>query len=82
MPKVYSPYKQYTGTHAFGVRFVDGVGETDDPRALDWFRRHGYRVEEKKAAAKSSGSSKRRSEAKGDAGDGGGAVPDQKQSDE
>ena len=26
--------------------FCGGVGETDDPYLLDWFRKHGYTVEE------------------------------------
>lgn len=39
--KVTTPVKGHTGTVA-GVTFVDGVGETDDPNALAYFRRHGY----------------------------------------
>jgi hypothetical protein len=45
MPKVFAPNKQYTGLSA-GVTFVNGVGETDIPHVLDWFREHGYIVEE------------------------------------
>lgn len=43
--KVYAPVKNVTGTWA-SVRFVNGVGETDDPGLLQWFREHGYKVEE------------------------------------
>lgn len=43
--KVYSPNKDYTGVSA-SVPFCSGVGETDDPYLLDWFRKHGYTVEE------------------------------------
>ena len=43
--KVYSPNKDYTGVSA-SVPFCGGVGETDDPYLLDWFRKHGYTVEE------------------------------------
>lgn len=42
--KVYAPNKQYTGTSA-SVPFCNGVGETDDPRLLHWFKSHGYEVE-------------------------------------
>lgn len=44
MAKIYAPNKEYTGISA-GVPFVTGVGETDDPRLLEWFRTHGYEVE-------------------------------------
>lgn len=53
MVKVHTPVKGFTGTSA-GVAFADGVGETDDPNALAYFKRHGYEVEDKKAAAKPS----------------------------
>lgn len=43
--KVYSPNKSYTGVTA-SVPFCGGVGETEDPYLLDWFREHGYAVEE------------------------------------
>ena len=45
VPKVYAPNMQYNGISA-GVQFVDGVGETADPRKLHWFRTHGYAVDE------------------------------------
>lgn len=45
MAKVYAPNKQYSGLSA-GVIFVNGVGETDKAHVLDWFREHGYQVEE------------------------------------
>lgn len=43
--KVYSPNKSYTGVTA-SVPFCGGVGETEDPYLLNWFREHGYAVEE------------------------------------
>ena len=43
--KVYSPNKDYAGVSA-SVPFCGGAGETDDPYLLDWFRKHGYTVEE------------------------------------
>lgn len=46
MSKVYTPVKNYNGISA-GISFRDGVGETDSPHLLDWFWKHGYRVEEK-----------------------------------
>ncbi|MGF7050410.1 alpha/beta superfamily hydrolase [Paenibacillus sp. DS2015] len=46
MPKVYAPNKQYIGLSA-GVSFVNGIGESDDPNVIEWFRDHGYEIEEK-----------------------------------
>lgn len=43
--KVHAPNKNYTGVSA-GVAFCNGVGETDVPHLLEWFRDHGYEVEE------------------------------------
>ena len=43
--KIYAPVKDACGTWA-SVRFVDGVGETDDPSLIEWFRRNGYELEE------------------------------------
>lgn len=53
MTKVAAPVKGFSGVVA-NVQFVDGVGETGDPTALAYFKRHGYTVEapEKKAPAK------------------------------
>lgn len=45
MAKVYAPNKQYTGLSA-GVHFVNGIGETDDPHLIEWFKDKGYTVEE------------------------------------
>lgn len=41
--KIYAPVKDFNGLRN-NVRFVNGVGETDDPQLLDWFRTHGYKV--------------------------------------
>lgn len=41
--KIYAPVKDANGVYA-SVRFVNGVGETDDPRLIEWFRSHGYEV--------------------------------------
>lgn len=43
--KIYSPNKDYTGISA-SVPFCGGVGETEDPHLIDWFKNHGYIVEE------------------------------------
>lgn len=43
--KIHAPVKDACGTWA-SVRFVDGVGETDDPSLIEWFRRNGYKLEE------------------------------------
>lgn len=45
--KICSPVKDYTGISA-SVSFCDGVGETDDPHLIEWFKDHGYEVEETK----------------------------------
>lgn len=42
--KVYSPNKSYIGVSA-GVAFANGVGETEDPRLIEWFKDRGYTVE-------------------------------------
>lgn len=45
MAKIYAPNKAYTGVSA-SVSFVGGIGESDNPALLEWFRDHGYTVEE------------------------------------
>ena len=45
--KIYTPVKNATGTWC-SVRFVNGVGETDNPHLIEWFKSHGYKVEETK----------------------------------
>lgn len=62
--KIYSPNKDYTGISA-SVPFCGGVGETDDPHLIDWFKNHGYTVEEPeepKASSKKGGSSNKAGE--------------------
>lgn len=41
--KIYAPVKTATGTYC-SVRFVDGVGETNDPHLINWFKEHGYKL--------------------------------------
>lgn len=43
--RVTTPVKDFTGT-VVGVQFTDGAGDTDNPTALSYFRRHGYTVGE------------------------------------
>ena len=45
--KIYAPVNDANGIYA-SVRFVNGVGETNNPALIEWFRKHGYRVEESK----------------------------------
>jgi hypothetical protein len=45
MAKINAPNKQYNGISA-SVVFTKGVGESDNPILLDWFKTHGYEVEE------------------------------------
>ena len=42
--KIYAPVKDANGVWA-SVRFINGVGETDDVRLIEWFKDHGYTVE-------------------------------------
>lgn len=41
--KIYAPVKDFNGLRN-NVRFVNGVGETSDPKIADWFKSHGYKV--------------------------------------
>ena len=43
--KIYAPNENYSGSSA-GVTFVNGVGETDNPYLIEWFKDHGYKVDE------------------------------------
>lgn len=52
--KIYSPNKEYTGVSA-SVPFCNGVGETNDPYLIKWFREHGYIVDEPETTAKTAG---------------------------
>ena len=42
--KIYAPVKDADGIYA-SVRFIKGVGETNNPALIEWFRKHGYRIE-------------------------------------
>jgi hypothetical protein len=41
--KIYAPVKDFNGWRN-NVRFVNGVGETDNAELGEWFRSHGYKV--------------------------------------
>lgn len=43
--KIYAPVKNATGVWC-SVQFKNGVGETDNPHLINWFKEHGYKVEE------------------------------------
>ncbi len=43
MAKIICPNKEYTGISA-SVSFCNGVGETEDPRLIKWFKDHKYTV--------------------------------------
>lgn len=43
MAKIICPNKQYTGVSA-GVPFIQGQGETNNERLIEWFKEHGYKV--------------------------------------
>lgn len=42
--EIYAPVKDFNGLRN-NVRFVNGVGETDNPALIKWFEDHGYSVE-------------------------------------
>lgn len=41
--KIYAPVKDFNGLRN-NVRFVNGVGETDNMVLVSWFQSHGYEV--------------------------------------
>ena len=41
--KIYAPVKDFNGWRNT-VRFVNGVGESNDPKIIEWFRIQGYKV--------------------------------------
>ncbi|MCO7122030.1 hypothetical protein NIA71_08720 [Ihubacter massiliensis] len=45
MTKILAPNQAYTGTSA-GVAFLNGKGETDDSYLIEWFKAHGYEIED------------------------------------
>ena len=47
--KIYAPVKDANGVWA-SVRFVNGVGETDNPSLIRWFETHGYTIGKSKNA--------------------------------
>lgn len=53
MAKITAPNKEYNGVSA-GVQFSKGEAETEDKYLIEWFKEHGYCVEQaagrKKAA--------------------------------
>lgn len=51
MAKIEAPNKGYNGAGPGGTAFVDGVAETDDEAALNYFRDAGYTVDGKRAGA-------------------------------
>jgi hypothetical protein len=41
--KIFTKVPDFTGIRA-SVMFVNGQGDTDDPRLIEWFKRNGYSV--------------------------------------
>lgn len=48
---IYAPNKHATGVWC-STKFVNGVGETNDPHLIKWFLDHGYKVEDPHAVVK------------------------------
>ena len=42
--KIYAPVKDFNGWRN-NIRFINGVGETDDTQLIEWFKSKGYAVE-------------------------------------
>lgn len=42
--KIYTPVKNATGVWC-NVHFQNGVGETNNPHLIEWFKSHGYKIE-------------------------------------
>lgn len=42
--KIYAPVKDFNGLRN-NVRFVNGVGETDNTQRIEWFKSKGYALE-------------------------------------
>lgn len=42
--KIYAPVKDFNGLRN-NVRFINGVGETDNAQLIEWFKAKGYMVE-------------------------------------
>lgn len=45
MARIIAPNKEYFGITA-SVPFANGIGQTDNPKLIDWFKNHGYEVVE------------------------------------
>ena len=43
--KIYAPVANVNGVYA-SVLFKDSVGETNNPALIEWFKAHGYRLDE------------------------------------
>ena len=41
--KIYAPVKDFNGLRN-NVRFINGVGETNNLQVIEWFESHGYKV--------------------------------------
>ena len=52
MAKIVAPNKNYNGI-SYNVKFSNGVGETDDPQAIEWFKEKGYKVVKDKKSKES-----------------------------
>ena len=66
MMRIIAPNKQYEGVSAT-VKFNKGIGQTDNPYLIDWFKKNGYAVEkiedaDKKVAPKKKSEEKKPTE--------------------
>ena len=52
MAKILAPNKSYTGVSA-SIAFCNGIGTTDNPELIDWFKKHNYQVVEEEKKEKS-----------------------------
>ena len=67
--KITSPVEGFSGKVA-GVSFTDGTGRTDDENAINYFSRHGYKVEAPKQSASSKDADSKTEKSEDKSGDG------------
>ena len=49
---VYSPVDNFCGVGAAGVQFAYGKATVNEGWVLEWYKEHGYKIEEVNAASK------------------------------
>lgn len=63
MATIRTVVENYTGIRA-GITFVNGIGETNNPHLIDWFKNHGYIAEDTEDKEEAQEKPKRKSKSK------------------